>query len=141
MNQESLCPIWGTPASVKSLDIEFLKIIDSPRAGGRYSISEQAITLLPQIDDRVKARLTTWLVDQRRLGNECPEIDSNTITMAEEKKDLSVHDRADRLLQYRWKPKRDTGVKQVILSFHSCKAERFEVSPSKNTAQKPPYVR
>ena len=100
MNKESHCLIWGTPASVKSLDIEFLKIIDSPRAGGRYSISEQAITLLPQIDDRVKARLTTWLVDQRRLGNECPEIDSNTITMAEEKKDLSVHDRADRLLQY-----------------------------------------
>ena len=100
MNEKSECPIWGTPASVKSLDIKFLKIIDSPRAGGRYSISEQAITLLPQIDDRVKARLTTWLVDQRRLGNECPEIDSNTITMAEEKKDLSVHDRADRLLQY-----------------------------------------
>ena len=68
MNQESLCPIWGTPASVKSLDNEFLKIIDSPRADGWYSISEQAITLLPKIDDRVKARLTTWLVDQRRLG-------------------------------------------------------------------------
>ena len=100
MNQESHCPIWGTPASVKSLDNEFLKIIDSPRAGGWYSISEQAIKRLPQIDDRVKARLTTWLVDQRRLGVNCPEIDSNTITMAEEKKDLSVHDRADRLLQY-----------------------------------------
>ncbi len=93
MNQESHCPIWGTPASVKSLDNEFLKIIDSPRAGGWYSISEQAIKRLPQIDDRVKARLTTWLVDQRRLGVNCPEIDSNTITMAEEKKDLSVHDR------------------------------------------------
>ncbi len=100
MNQESLCPIWGTPASVKSLDIEFLKIIDSPRAGGRYSISEEAITLLPQIDDRVKARLTTWLVDQRRLGNECPEILQQTIMKAEQRRDLSVHDRADRLLQY-----------------------------------------
>ena len=100
MNQESLCPIWGTPASVKSLDIEFLKIIDSPHAGGRYSISEQAITLLPQIDDRVKARLTTWLVDQRRLGVKCPEILQQTIMEAEQRRDLSVHDRADRLLQY-----------------------------------------
>ena len=100
MNEESRCPIWGTPASVKSLDIEFLKIIDSPRAGGRYSISEQAIKLLSQLDDRVKARLTTWLVDQRRLGNECPEILQQTIKMAEQQKDLSVHDRADRLLQY-----------------------------------------
>ena len=40
MNQESLCPIWGTPAYVKSLDDVFLKIINSPRAGGGYSISE-----------------------------------------------------------------------------------------------------
>ena len=100
MNQESHCPIWGTPASVKSLDNEFLKIIDSPRAGGWYSISEQAIKRLPQIDDRVKARLTTWLVDQRRLGVKRPEILQQTIMEAEQRRDLSVHDRADRLLQY-----------------------------------------
>ena len=76
------------------------KKIDSPRVGGWYSITGQAITLLPQIDDRVKARLTTWLVDQRRLGNECPEILQETITEAKQQKDLSVHDRAERLLQY-----------------------------------------
>ena len=99
MNQESRCPIWGTPAYVKSLDDVFLKIINSSRAGGEYSISEAAITLLPQIDDRVKARLTTWLVDQRRLGVKCPEI-SQPIMEAEQRRDLSVHDRADRLLQY-----------------------------------------
>ena len=75
-------------------------MMDSPRAGGRYFITRSAIRCLPRANARVKARLTSWLVDQRRLGNECPEIDSNTITMAEEKKDLSVHDRADRLLQY-----------------------------------------
>ena len=101
MNKESHCLIWGTPASVKSLDIEFLKIIDSPRAGGRYSISEQAITLLPQIDDRVKARLTTWLVDQRRLGNECPEIDTNTLkTEGKQGRDLPIYIRAEKLLTY-----------------------------------------
>ena len=74
--------------------------MDSPRAGGRYFITRSAIRCLPRANARVKARLTTWLVDQRRLDVECPEIDSNTITMAEEKKDLSVHDRANRLLQY-----------------------------------------
>ena len=101
MNKESHCLIWGTPAPVKSLDIEFLKIIDSPRAGGRYSISEQAITLLPQIDDRVKARLTTWLVDQRRLGNECPEIDTNTLkTEGKQGRDLPIYIRAEKLLTY-----------------------------------------
>ena len=100
MNEESRCPIWGTPASVKSLDIEFVKIIDSSRAGGRYAISEQAIKRLPQIDDRVKARLTTWLVDQWRLGVKCPEILQQTIREAEQRRDLSAHERADRLLQY-----------------------------------------
>ena len=100
MNEESRCPIWGTPASGESLFEEFEERIDSPRAGGRYSISEQAIKRLPQIDDRVKARLTTWLVDQRRLGVKCPEILQQTIMEAEQGRDLSVHDRADRLLQY-----------------------------------------
>ena len=100
MNQESLCPIWGTPASEESTDGRHGKLVDSPRAGGWYSITGQAITLLPQIDDRVKARLTTWLVDQRRLGNECPEILQQTIMEAKQRRDLSVHDRADRLLQY-----------------------------------------
>ncbi len=97
MNQESRCPIWNTPASGESL---FNKGIDSPRAGGRYLITLEAITLLPQIDDRVKARLTSWLVDQRRLGVECPEIFQETIKMVEKQEDLSVHERADRLLQY-----------------------------------------
>ncbi|MCY3871045.1 MAG: hypothetical protein OXG87_15965 [Gemmatimonadetes bacterium] len=34
------------------------------------------------------------------MGNECPEIFEQTITDAEQQRDLSVHDRADRLLQY-----------------------------------------
>ena len=100
MNQKSRCPIWDTPAYRESLFDRDVEMIDSPRAGGWYSISDYAITLLPQIDDRVKARLTTWLVDQRRLGNECPEILQQTIKMAEQQKDLPVHERADRLLQY-----------------------------------------
>ena len=99
MNEESHCPIWGTPASGKSLFDKLEKLMDSPRAGGQYFISTTAIGCLPP-DDRVRARLTTWLVDQRRLGNECPEILQQTITDAEQQKNLSVHNRADRLLQY-----------------------------------------
>ena len=100
MNEESRCPIWDTPASEESTDGRQGKLVDSPRAGGRYFISGTAIGCLPRIDERGKARLTSWLVDQRRLGVKCPEIDSNTITMAEQKKDLPVHERADRLLRY-----------------------------------------
>ena len=100
MNEEAHCLIWDTPAIDKSKGGHDVRLMDSPRAGGRYFITRSAIRCLPRANARVKARLTTWLVDQRRLDVECPEIDSNTITMAEEKKDLSVHDRANRLLQY-----------------------------------------
>ena len=100
MNEVSHCPIWNTPASGESPFDRDVKRINSPRAGGWYSVSREALTLLPQIDNRVKARLTTWLVDQRRLGNECPEILQQTITDMEQQRDLPVHVRADRLLQY-----------------------------------------
>ena len=100
MNRESRCPIWDTPASRESIFEKNGERIDSPRTGGWYFITQQAIVLLPQIDDRVKARLTSWLVDQRRLGVKCPEILQQTIMDAEDQKGLSVFDRADRLLQY-----------------------------------------
>ena len=96
----SPCPIWNIAASGEYFSHKNVKRIDSSHAGGEYSISGEAIECLKQLDERGKARLTSWLVDQRRLGVKCPEIDSNTITMAKQQKDLSVHDRADRLLQY-----------------------------------------
>ena len=98
MNGETRCLIWGTPASEESAGGRAGRAIDSPRVGGKYFIST-AIGCLPS-DDRLKARLTTWLVDQRRLGNECPEILQQTITDMEQQRDLPVHVRADRLLQY-----------------------------------------
>lgn len=100
MNEESRCPIWRTPTPRGPVDHNDGKLIDSPRAGGRYFIARTVIERVRQADPRVKAHLTTWLVDQRRLGVECPEIYSDTITMAEQQRDMPVHDRADRLLQY-----------------------------------------
>lgn len=38
MNQESLCPIWDTPAYRESLFDRDVERIDSPRAAGQYSI-------------------------------------------------------------------------------------------------------
>ena len=100
MNKDSHCLIWDTPAYRESLFDRDVERIDSPRAGGEYLISGEAIECLTQLDDRGKARLTSWLVDQRRLGVKCPKILRQTITMVEQQKDLSVLERADRLLQY-----------------------------------------
>ena len=96
----SPCPIWNISVPEESAGDRDGKLMNSPRAGGRYFIARTAIACLTQLDDRGKARLISWLVDQRRLGVKCPEIDSNTITMAKQRQNLSVHERADRLLQY-----------------------------------------
>lgn len=39
MNEESRCLIWGTPAIEKSTVSSDARLIDSPRAGGMYSIT------------------------------------------------------------------------------------------------------
>ena len=51
-------------------------------------------------DPSLKARLTTWLIDQRRLGVDCPEVDSNTIKDSERRRPLPIRERADRFLRY-----------------------------------------
>lgn len=48
----------------------------------------------------MKSRLTTWLIDQRRLGNECPKVTDEIVKQVSHQKPLPVHVRADRLLQW-----------------------------------------
>ena len=93
------CPIWGSPA-------EFLpktrggQNVDSSRAGGRYFISDTAQATLKHRDESLQARLTTWLIDQRRFGVECPEVMSNILDEVERRRPLTVQGRADRLLKF-----------------------------------------
>ena len=91
------CAIWRTVVTdVRSRN----PIIDSPRTDGVYAISEQSALLLLEVDDRTRARLTTWLVDQRQSGRACPEVSVAAIEAAGRAPDMSVHQRADRLLQH-----------------------------------------
>ena len=105
-NMEATCPIWGTSATIGYDHSRDGIWVDSPRTGGppgsgKYFISGTARAGIAQLDDRAKARLTSWLVDQRRLGNECPEVLSNTLKeIGQQGKNLSIHNRASRLLQY-----------------------------------------
>ena len=98
------CPIWETSATfVYSATADGPHYsIDSPRAGGRYCYNpvERAEKKIADLDDHAKARLTTWLIEQRRLGHECPEIRSYEIESIIQRPALSVHDRADELLKY-----------------------------------------
>lgn len=93
------CPIWDTIATVRPSGRDG-DDVESPRAGGRYFISRTAVVNLRRGDDALRARLTTWIIDQRRYGIECPEVLSTTLDDIEKVASLDVQERADRLLQY-----------------------------------------
>ena len=91
------CPIWGTEAVKHSRNFWF-----SERAGGYYLYDGLGLHILSGLDEKQKARLTTLLVDQRRLRSQdgFPELTREMMEEAKNKPDLSIPERADRLLQY-----------------------------------------
>ena len=93
------CPIWGTPATHYPRDGDRLKL-DSPRAGGIYSVSGTALAALPNYGQQERLRLTSWLVEQRTLGNDCPVVSSVTLDDASQRAASPVVDRADRILKF-----------------------------------------
>ena len=100
-NYTEYCPIWQTPANHRYFD-NWMLLVDSPRAGGEYFIHSHVARCLPEEfrDDRVKALLTSWIIEQRLLGAECPSITETEIREASKRQPLSVFERADRLLRY-----------------------------------------
>lgn len=98
--QSDTCPIWNVPAVTKTTDRDGV-YVNSPRAGGQYFISRTVeVNLRSQATEPLRARLTTWLVDQRHLGVECPEIMSTTLDEMERRRPLTVQKRCDRLLAF-----------------------------------------
>ncbi len=91
------CAIWDTDAN-KTVSTGDRIALSSSRAGGSYEISRSAVKELNNVDLEAKARLTTWLVDQRRAGNEQPIISTAEISLAQTSRMLSVSERRDRLL-------------------------------------------
>lgn len=94
-----VCPIWGTPA-IDEPGGRDGRLVNSPRVGGDYFISRTAIPVLNECDDRIKARLTSWLVEQRRLGNTRPVISTNAINEAKLRRHIPISKRAENVLQF-----------------------------------------
>ena len=77
----------------------------SARAGGRYHVyfkvmDELRPLGLQDVDDGVKARLTTLLVDWRSQSGSIPAVTREMIERARNSPRLSVHMRAERLLRF-----------------------------------------
>lgn len=53
-----------------------------------------------ELDLRARARLTTWLVDQRCLGSQCPKITPEIVESAKVGRSLHLHERATKLLRF-----------------------------------------
>ena len=97
---ENTCPIWGSEfkAQVRQSEHHDETIVDCARCGGEYRIDGLANVSCLNRDE--KARLTTWLVDQRAQGNVCPMVDAEAITLIKNRPHLPVHDRANRMLRF-----------------------------------------
>ncbi|MGZ9189559.1 MAG: hypothetical protein ACXW39_05835 [Nitrospira sp.] len=99
MDENQNCPIWETEAKdLPNTKACTGRIVYSPRAGGNYKIRRDAETNLKQEDPRVKCQLTTWIVDQHRLGTRVPEIDVNVLNDIKHAKPLLFAQRRDRFL-------------------------------------------
>jgi hypothetical protein len=73
------CLIWGSPAENKGMiDADYFKVI-SHRTGGGYRFASSAHHLVRELTTEQKKKLTTWLVQQRRSGEEYPFVTASVI--------------------------------------------------------------
>lgn len=94
-----VCAIWGTPAAEDERTGDF-RVIDSPRAGGKYWISGTAVAQIGSWDERAKRLITTWLCEQRRSGAELPKLSSNVLEAIKARQLLPVGTRMTKALEF-----------------------------------------
>ena len=101
---EYRCPIWPDFRSKGSYDSQRdLKfIVDSPRVGGQYAVTMEAEFDLDgrSLNEQVRAKLTTIILDQLEQGVRWPLVDSKLVKQAERIPPIPVDQRADRLLRF-----------------------------------------
>lgn len=99
----SVCKIWGSeyPADTeRSAQMLLTIVLDSPRAGGGYQVSDDVAARILGLPDKQKALLSTWVVNHRIQRVHLPEITDAVIASATNGDSLQVHERADRLLRF-----------------------------------------
>ncbi len=92
------CYIWNTPADMPRDSDGSSVYLNSPRAGGKYKITGTAAPMLGSLDASAKARLTTWLCNQRRGGVEYPAITSYLVNSVKSFRALTTSERIERAL-------------------------------------------
>lgn len=90
------CPIWKTPALRLGLGASGSAKVHSPRAGGDYQITGTAAMTVQHRSAAEKARITTWIVDQRRSGEPAPLVTDDIIQQAATRRSLRMSERKQR---------------------------------------------
>ena len=102
-NPTKPCPIWGDQFEATCGEI-FTKgtivVLNSPRVGGGFEITDQARDAVGRMADREKAQLTTMIVDMHRQGVKRPYINTGFIERVKQTRPLSVSERALNLLRF-----------------------------------------
>ena len=117
---EPICPIWAVDCIVHPLnaDTNTHLVQDSFLAGGDYEIFPiDSGTVIKDLDDSERARLTSFLVEQRMLGVEVPRITRDEVLRAKESKPLPVHERAERLLRFLANANQSSSIGEVLEIF------------------------
>lgn len=90
------CPLCSREASVEdSTDSQRFQC----KACGSFQITGTALATLESIDDRTRIRVGFWTRDQNALG-EIPTVDTRVFKSIEQKPEVPVVERLDRLLRY-----------------------------------------
>ena len=91
------CAIWNTEATLESGYQGRDAKIKSQRASGSYRIPAMMRGPVSLLDPLAKARLTTWIIEQRRAGELSPMVTLDAVEQAASARTMTVHDRLDRL--------------------------------------------
>ena len=93
-------PIWGTPVIETHEPDLWTLMVNSPRCGGWYSIDNIIARKIKNWSNHEKTRLTSWFIEQRRSGIECPKITKNVLDLVQRRNNMSEPDRADAILKH-----------------------------------------
>ena len=104
---DNRCKIWPefTALRVSEHDEIMLSfyVIESPRTGGDYVIDYGAADWCEYHNDtqarRIKARLTTWLIDNPGKEDKAPHVTMDLISHMKSTPDLTVPNRCERLVR------------------------------------------
>ena len=119
------CRIWGDNYNA----IGYVKenprqvVVDrSDRAGGGYTLPATDVRVIDSLDDGQKARLTTWLVDQRLQGDNRPTVTGEIVEYAVSRGRTPIYERADRLLRFMSQQTGEAG-ELIALPIHSSESD------------------